>query len=189
MCEKESEGQMSFEEKIKQDEAPLNEEQVEMTENADEIVEDEKEAIENEEVEKYITRLQRLQADYDNLRRRSQKEKQQIGQMTKETLICGILPVIDNFERALQAFENEESTKPVLKEGMQMVFRQLMDILTGEGLETILSVGEPFDINKHEAMMQVEKDEVESNQVVEEFQKGYTLKSKVIRPAKVTVAK
>ncbi len=189
MCEKEAEGQTNIEEEIKQDDVLLNEEQVETTENADKIVEDAKAVIENEEVEKYIIRLQRLQADYDNLRRRSQKEKQQIGQMTKETLICGILPVIDNFERALQAFENEESTKQVLKEGMQMVFRQLMDILTGEGLEAISAVGEPFDINKHEAMMQVEKDEVESNQVVDEFQKGYTLKSKVIRPTKVTVAK
>lgn len=134
--------------------------------------------------EDYLTRLQRLQADFENFRRRVTKEKEDFAKYASESLICSMLPILDNFERALASGESGN-----LLTGVEMIFRQFKEVLEKEGLCPINAVDNPFDPNCHEAVMQVETDEHPDNTVIEEFQKGYLLKDKVIRPAMVKVAK
>ncbi|MDY0408489.1 nucleotide exchange factor GrpE [Virgibacillus soli] len=139
------------------------------------------------EKEDLYERLLRLQAEYDNFKRRSQKEKQDARKYQSQDLVTELLPALDNFERALQAETTEHTASFV--EGMLMIQRQLMDALTSQGVSTIETVGEKFDPNIHHAVMQVESEEYETDTVVEELQRGYLLKDKVIRPAMVKVNK
>lgn len=134
--------------------------------------------------EEYLSRLQRLQADFENFRRRTRQEKEELLKYGAEGLICNLLPVLDNLERALTASGDEAS----LQKGVEMIFQQLKETLAGQGLEAICAVGTEFDPTKHQAVMQVPSAEHPDNHVVEEFQKGYLLKDKVIRPAMVKVA-
>lgn len=136
-------------------------------------------------IEEYKRRLLRLQADFDNFRRRTQREKEEMARFAAEGLIVKLLPVLDNLERALAAGETD-STR--LLEGVSLIHRQFMEILAAEGVEPIQAVGCPFDPSCHEAVMQVQDDRYPENTVVEELQKGYTLKGKVIRPAMVKVS-
>lgn len=138
------------------------------------------------EKDELFDKFVRLQAEYDNYRKRTQREKAADLQYKSQTLVTELLPVIDNFERALQTVSDDESVKSFI-EGMEMIYRQLQTVLEAEGVEVILTVGEVFDPNIHQAVMQVENDQYESNVVVEEMQKGYRLKDRVIRPAMVKV--
>ncbi|WP_066049837.1 nucleotide exchange factor GrpE [Robertmurraya korlensis] len=131
-------------------------------------------------------RYLRLQADFDNSRRRARIDLEAAQKYRAQSLITNLLPALDNFERALQIEPDNEQTKGLLQ-GMDMVYRNLSEALKSEGLETIEAVGNPFDPHMHQAVMQVEDPSFESNVVVEEFQKGYKLKDKVIRPAMVKV--
>lgn len=131
-------------------------------------------------------RMYRIQADFDNHRRRVQLDKEAAHKYRAQSLVTDVLPVLDNFERALQAEGSDESTASFLQ-GMEMVYRQLVEALTKEGLEVIEAVGTTFDPNFHQAIMQVEDESFESNVVVEELQKGYKLKDRVIRPSMVKV--
>ena len=140
---------------------------------------------EKEARKQYFKKLQRLQADFVNYRKRMEKEKDQIDFKAREDIILNLLPVIDNFERALESDSDESS----LREGVEMIYKQLKNVLKQEGVETISSEGEEFDHNYHEAMMQIEDSEHESGTVVEEIEKGYILDEQVIRPAKVKVVK
>ncbi|MGI6065134.1 MAG: nucleotide exchange factor GrpE [Bacillota bacterium] len=135
-----------------------------------------------------INSLQRLQADFENFRRRTRLEKEELVKYAVEGLVCSLLPVVDNFERALASADNGGETKDFMQ-GMEMIFRQLIQVLTQEGLAPVQAVGNPFDPNFHEAVMQVEQENTESNIVIEEIKKGYTLKGKLIRPSMVKVAK
>lgn len=137
------------------------------------------------EAEDYYNRLLRTQADFDNFRRRSRQEREELLKFASEGLITELLPVLDNFDRAFAA---ADQTGKDFVSGVQMIYRQLKEVLAKEGLEEIASVGEEFDPNKHEAIMQVEADAAE-NTIVEEMRKGYSLKGKVIRPSMVKVAK
>jgi molecular chaperone GrpE len=128
----------------------------------------------------------RLQADYDNFRRRTREEQAASLKYKSQSLLEQLLPALDNFERALKTEATNEQAKTLIQ-GMEMVYRQLSDALKQEGLTEILSVGEIFDPNLHQAVMQVEDAEFESNMVVEELQKGYMLKDRVLRPAMVKV--
>ena len=101
-------------------------------------------------------------------------------------MITDLLPAIDNFERALKMESDHEQVKSVLQ-GMEMVYRSILEALKNEGVEQIQAVGKEFDPNFHQAVMQVEVEGFESNMVVEEFQKGYILKDRVIRPSMVKV--
>jgi molecular chaperone GrpE len=132
------------------------------------------------------TRLMRNQADLENFRRRARQEQETAAKYRAQSLIEDILPAIDNFSRAL-AFEPENEQVKSLHQGMEMVYRQLFDALTKEGLTEIDPQGEQFDPHLHQAVMQVESDEHESNIVVEVLQKGFMLKDRVIRPAMVKV--
>jgi len=131
-------------------------------------------------------RYLRLQADFDNSRRRARIDLEAAQKYRAQSLITNLLPALDNFERALQVEPENEQTKSLLQ-GMDMVYRSLTEALKGEGLEAIEAVGHPFDPHMHQAVMQVEDSNFESNVVVEEFQKGYKLKDKVIRPSMVKV--
>lgn len=128
----------------------------------------------------------RLMADFQNQKKRFEKEKADIYQFANEDIVKSLLEVIDNFERALDASQDDGSK---FREGMEMIFKQLMGALEKAGVSEIKALGEEFDPNFHNAVMMEETDEFESNKVSGVMQKGYTLNSKVIRPSMVKVAK
>ncbi|AOU01712.1 nucleotide exchange factor GrpE [Bacillus velezensis] len=131
-------------------------------------------------------KLLRVQADFENYKRRSRLEMEAAQKYRSQNVVTEILPALDNFERALQVEAESEQTKSLLQ-GMEMVRRQLMDVLEKEGVEAIEAVGQEFDPNLHQAVMQVEDENFGSNIVIEELQKGYKLKDRVIRPSMVKV--
>jgi len=131
-------------------------------------------------------RYLRLHADFENSRRRARIDLEATQKYRAQGLITNLLPALDNFERALQIEPDNDQTKALLQ-GMEMVYRSLSEALKSEGLEAIEAVGNAFDPHLHQAVMQVEDANFESNVVVEEFQKGYMLKDKVIRPSMVKV--
>jgi len=157
-------------------------------ETADENVASEAqlEALKNEK-EELEGRMLRLQAEFDNYKRRTLKEREADRKYKAQDMVQELLPVMDNFERALQVEVSEEN-KSIL-EGIDMVYRQLKDVFTSQGVSVIETEGADFDPNVHHAVMQIEDDSVEANKVVEELQKGYLLKDRVIRPAMVKVNK
>ncbi len=140
------------------------------------------------EAAEYLDTLKRVQAEMENFRKRMMKEQEQIIQYAAQTVILELLPVIDNLERALDTAKAEsEGTK--LLEGVELIYSQLKGILERECVEVVDPVGEPFDPQHHEAVMQIESDGHEENTVVEVMQKGYILKGRLLRPATVIVAK
>ncbi|WP_081755900.1 nucleotide exchange factor GrpE [Paucisalibacillus sp. EB02] len=165
---------------IEQEEVPSN--------TADEI-EKQKEEMNKlqKEKEELYQKFLRTQAEFDNFKKRSIKEREAAAKYKAQDLAIELLPAIDNFERALQV-EVDESNKGLL-EGISMVYRQLIDALKSQGLKEIEAVGKEFDPNIHQAVIQVEDESMESNVVVEELQKGYLIKDRVIRPAMVKVNK
>ncbi|TMU85598.1 nucleotide exchange factor GrpE [Bacillus sp. BHET2] len=136
----------------------------------------------NESENRYL----RLRADFDNFRRRINVENEAKEKYRAQGLIAELLPALDNFERALNIEAESEQTKQLLQ-GMEMVHRSLVDALKKEGVEPIDAVGQEFDPHLHQAVMQTEDENFDSNVVVEEFQKGYKLKDRVIRPSMVKV--
>jgi molecular chaperone GrpE len=139
------------------------------------------------EKDKLHDRLLRIQAEYDNYKKRTLKEREADRKYKSQDLIEELLPALDNFERALQV-EKTEATASII-EGITMVYNQIKEALASQGAEEIASVGEEFDPNIHHAVMQVEDESQPSNIVIEELQKGYKLKDRVIRPAMVKVNK
>ncbi len=129
-------------------------------------------------------RLQRLQADFANFRRRSNQEKAELSNIVVQEFIKGLLPVVDNFERALLA---EAGDGQAMKEGVQMIFNQLVEQLKKHGLQVIETSGKKFDPNFHQAVIRVEDSSKEDDYIEEELQKGYMVKDKVIRPSMVKV--
>ncbi|MFD2116142.1 nucleotide exchange factor GrpE [Paenibacillus yanchengensis] len=139
------------------------------------------------EIEAEQQRTLRVQADYDNFRRRTMKEKEELGKYASMKLVEQLLPVLDNFERAIAAAATNNDYDSLAK-GVDMIFRQFAQTMEQEGLKPMETVGEPFNPEYHQAIMQVESDEYEEGIVVEEVQKGYILKDKVLRPAMVKVS-
>ncbi|AGN37170.1 nucleotide exchange factor GrpE [Bacillus paralicheniformis] len=139
-----------------------------------------------ERLEEKENKLLRVQADFENYKRRARLDLEAAEKYRSQRIISDLLPALDNFERALQIDPDNEQTKSLLQ-GMEMVHRQILEALKNEGVEQIPSVGEQFDPNMHQAVMQVEDEAYESNAVVEELQKGYKLKDRVIRPSMVKV--
>lgn len=136
-----------------------------------------------EEKESSINSLQRMKADFSNYRKRTDKEMGKVQSTTVVELIRELLPVIDNFERALDHDESDND----FRKGVDMIYRQFLTFLEKQGVEVIAAVGEDFDHNYHHAVMQVESEDYESGVVIEELQKGYILGDIVIRPAMVKV--
>jgi len=165
---------------------------LDLDENIDKVAEEDVEdlkcqlAEQASRAEEYFQRLARLQADFENYRRRTAREKEELVKFATEQLVVSLLPVIDNFERALASgCENPDK----LLEGVEMIYRQLFDLLAAEGLVPIPAVGERFDPARHEAVSQVESSEHVDDTILEEFRRGYYLKDKVIRPSMVKVAR
>ena len=129
-------------------------------------------------------RYLRLQADFENFRRRTRQEKEELGNLVTQNLLKDLLPFLDNFERALAA---ENSDAESLRAGVEMMYKQLVEALKKEGLEYIETKGKPFDPNFHQAVMRVEDAEKEDGEIVAELQKGYMAKGRVIRPSMVQV--
>ena len=137
--------------------------------------------------EDYYGQLQRLQADFDNYRKRTQKEKIELIKYASEHLVAELLPVLDNFDRAVSAAKvNPDFTS--FSQGVEMILRQMQTALSKEGLKAMDAVGQPFDPKLHEAVLRVASEEHAENTVVEELQKGYYLKEKVLRPCMVKVS-
>jgi len=132
-------------------------------------------------------RYLRLYADFENFRRRARQEMEAAEKYRAQSLASDLLPVLDNFERALKIETENEQAKSILQ-GMEMVYRSLLDALRKEGVEAIEAVGKPFDPYLHQAVMQTDEGGYEPNMVVEELQKGYKLKDRVLRPAMVKVS-
>ncbi len=142
----------------------------------------------DKEIQTLTESLQRLQADFNNYRRRMEKEKSEISTFANEKIMAELLPVMDNMERALQASSEEEKESGLYK-GVELVLKQLEGTLNKFGLEGIEAVESEFDPNFHYAVAQEEVEDMDSNKVVEVFQKGYKLGNKVVRPAMVKVSK
>ena len=133
------------------------------------------------------SQMLRLQADFDNFRKRTRAEKEEWRAMIVSGFCTDILPVMDNFRWAVMAMEKDEAAKPHLA-GVQMILKQLTDVLAGKGVEQIKTIGEEFDPKYHDAMGQVEvDDESQNNKVLEEITAGYKIGEKVIRAARVKV--
>jgi len=137
-----------------------------------------------EEKEQLFSRLQYLQADFDNFRKRTKTERQEWTTQAVCDLMRELLPVIDNLERAIAA----QGSPAALSQGIDLVYEQFLDILQKQGLSVIIACGSEFDPNCHHAIMQMECD-LPENTVVAELQKGYKLGERVLRPSMVNVAK
>ena len=142
----------------------------------------------SERADEYLSSLQRVSAEFENYKKRVEKEKAEWVKFANESLILDLMVSIDNFERALKA-ANEDKEYESLRKGTEMIYKEIMSILIKNGLEEIKALGENFDPYKHEAIEQIIEEDCEDGAIVEEYQKGYTLHSKVIRPSKVKVVK
>ena len=140
-----------------------------------------------ERIEELEDRVKRQMAEFDNFRKRTEKEKSHMYEVGAKDVIEKILPVVDNFERGLASVPEDQKSDPVI-DGMEKVYRQLMTILTDLGVTPIEAVGEEFDPNYHNAVMHVEDEELGENVIAEEFQKGYMYRDTVIRHSMVKVA-
>ncbi|GAA0457447.1 nucleotide exchange factor GrpE [Alkalibacillus silvisoli] len=155
-------------------------------EHTDEISEGSEVEQLNQEKEALQEKLARLQADFDNFRRRTKKDKESDLKYKAQDIANDLIPVVDNFERALQVEVNDDSTQS-FADGIKMVYNQLKQALEQNGIEEVEAEGAQFDPQKHQAVMQVSEEGYESNQIIEVLQKGYQLKDRVIRPAMVKV--
>ena len=139
------------------------------------------------EIEELKDRLVRQMAEFDNYRKRTDKEKKQNYEIGASDFILKILPVVDNFERGLQGLTEEEKADPFV-EGVDKIYKQLMTTLEGIGVKPIEAVGQEFDPDFHNAVMHVEDEAFGENTIAEEFQKGYTYRDSVVRHSMVKVA-
>jgi molecular chaperone GrpE len=139
------------------------------------------------QIEELTDRVQRQMAEFDNFRKRSEKEKSAMYEVGAKSVIEKILPTIDNFERGFAGLTEEQKADPFV-EGMEKVYRQMLTMLESIGVTAIEAVGQPFDPNFHNAVMHVEDEEAGENTVVEEFQKGYLYRDSVVRHSMVKVA-
>ena len=129
-------------------------------------------------------RLKRLQADFENFRRRTSKEREEIGNVVTQELLKNLLPIVDNFDRAMAT---EQQDGEAFKKGVEMIYTQLGETLKNAGLEPIETEGQKFDPNFHQAVMRVENPDLEDDTIAQELQKGYMAKGKVLRPSMVQV--
>lgn len=139
-----------------------------------------------EKVEELEDRVKRQMAEFDNFRKRSEKEKTAMFETGAKSVIEKILPIVDNFERGLATVPDEEKSAP-FAEGMEMIYKQLITELEKMDVKPIPAVGEEFNPDFHNAVMQVESDEYESGVIAQELQKGYTYRDSVVRHSMVAV--
>ncbi len=154
----------------------------------EELLETEKNVQEKDNLSKeYLKHLERLQADFENYKKRQEKKKKEFIEFANEELLNDLLSVVDNLERALDSTKNKKNAKAI-KEGIKNTLKGFYNILKKEGVMPMKSVGHRFDPYRHQAVMKTETDKHSEDIVTEEFQKGYYMKSKILRPAMVKVA-
>ena len=141
----------------------------------------------DEKIDELTDRLTRQMAEFDNFRKRTEKEKSQMYEIGAKDIIEKILPIVDNFERGLASMPEEEKATP-FAEGMEKIYKQLMTTLESIDVKPIEAVGKEFNPDFHYAVMHVEDEELDENIIVEEFQKGYTYRDSVVRHSMVKVA-
>ena len=169
-------------------------ESVEETETEETVEEAEEETVEesennkkDEKIAELTDRLVRQMAEFDNYRKRTEREKAQMYEIGARDIIEKILPVVDNFERGLAAVKEEDKEDPFVQ-GMDKIYKFMMTTLNEIGVKPIEAVGKEFDLNLHNAVMHIEDDNYGENIVVDEFQKGYTYRDTVVRHSMVRVA-
>lgn len=136
------------------------------------------------EVKEKSDKALRLQADFENFRRRTSKEKDELAAVVTQGVMKDMLPLLDNFERAMAA---ETTDMETFQKGVEMIFTQFQEVLKKNGLKHIETEGKKFDPNFHQAVMRVQNDELEDDDIAQELQKGYMVKGRVIRPSMVQV--
>lgn len=139
------------------------------------------------QIEELSDRVKRQMAEFENFRKRSEKEKAGMFEMGAKSVIEHILPIVDNFERGLASVSGEAKADPFV-DGMDKVYKQMMEVLEKLDVKAIEAVGKQFDPEFHNAVMHVEDEEADDNVIVEEFLKGYTYKNQVVRHSMVKVA-
>jgi len=160
-----------------------------MVETEEKTVEDLISALEESDrlASEYLDHLQRLQAEFDNYKKRADREKAELIKYASAELVSELIDIMENLERGVASAKGSDDIDSIVK-GMEMVSTQLKDILGSRGLKPIEAVGKKFDPHYHEAMMMTPTDEYPYNTVIEEFQQGYMIKDKVIRYSKVRVS-
>ena len=162
----------------------------ELKEKEEKLEKFKKALIDMQENEKnYQEQLIRMQADFENYKKREEKKKREFMEYANKDLICQLLSVMDNLERAVSYSQNKEHQSETIREGIKGTLKEFRKILEKEGLSPIKAIGEKFDPHCHEAIMLVESDKYPEDTVMEEITKGYYLKSNVIRPSVVKVSK
>ena len=136
------------------------------------------------ELKEKTDKVLRLQADFENFRRRTTKEKEELNAVVTQGILKDMLPLLDNFERAMAT---ETQDIEAFQKGVEMIFTQFQEVLKKNGLELIETAGKKFDPNFHQAVMRVQNDELEDDDIAMELQKGYQVKGRVIRPSMVQV--
>ena len=131
-------------------------------------------------LEEKDNRVKRLQADFENFRRRTSKEREELANVVTQDLLKSMLPILDNFDRAMAA---EQKDNESFQKGVEMIYTQLHETLKNAGLELIDTAGQKFDPNFHQAVMRVENPDLEDDTIAQELQKGYIVKGRVIRPS------
>ncbi|GAA0482827.1 nucleotide exchange factor GrpE [Salinibacillus aidingensis] len=172
-------------EEVTVEDAEVEIQQDDTQDNNSQAHEEELEAVKKEKDEMQ-NKLLRVQADFDNFKRRAKKDRENDLKYKSQEVVTELLPILDNFERALQVDVDGESMENFV-DGMNMIYRQLVSTMEKAGVEEIEAEGKTFDPNIHQAVMQDSNEEKESNTVTEVLQKGYMLKDRVIRPAMVKV--
>jgi molecular chaperone GrpE len=142
----------------------------------------------NDELAEYIDTLQRLQAEFENYKKRIVKEQSKFIYMANKDLIKKLLPIIDNFERVVSSKKNKDEVKKII-DGINIIYKEFGQILKKEGVKELYPKGEMFDPRYHDAIMQIESDKHEEGKVLEVLQKGYLLNDNLLRPATVKVSK
>lgn len=183
--EERNENLEEVEETVENTEATETKEEVVEEKTAEELLQEKIDKLE-EELKQSEDKYLRLYAEFENFKRRKNKEIETNNVYKSQKVITEILPSLDNLERALQVESDNEEIKSLLK-GVEMVYEGLLNVLKSEGVELIETENAQFDPNYHHAVMQEEDSEKESGAILDTFQKGYKLKDRVIRPAMVKV--
>ena len=183
--EERNENLEEVEETVENTEATETKEEVVEEKTAEELLQEKVDKLE-EELKQSEDKYLRLYAEFENFKRRKNKEIETNNVYKSQKVITEILPSLDNLERALQVESDNEEIKSLLK-GVEMVYEGLLNVLKSEGVELIETENAQFDPNYHHAVMQEEDNEKESGAILDTFQKGYKLKDRVIRPAMVKV--
>ena len=160
-----------------------------MLEEESDILKSKNEKIEEleKQIEEYKDKVLRKAAEFENYKRRTENDQLNLLKYAAENFIIKLLPSIDDFERSLQHMENAKDLESI-KKGIHLVYDKMMKVFEDQGVTKINAVGEPFDVNFHEALMQRKDDSVPSHTVLDEIEKGYIYKDKVIRHSKVVVS-